>query len=326
MDVANMNLPKLVERFGTEEKCRAYLEELRWPEGVKCPRCESESVSRITTRNQLDCNDCRYRFSVTTGTLFHDSHLPLTKWFMATYLVTESKKGISAKQLQRMLRVAYRTAWYLSHRIRDAMGDDDQPLLRGIVEADETFVAGRRFGVGRGRYRDEDNPPVAGVAERGGKSDCESSATGARERSTGSSGSTSPMRPRRSTPTSGSAIRGSGTRTHATRRSITPPTSTSAPTFTPTRLRASGRSSSAGSSAAITKSARSTCPPTWTRWSSASTTGRTPTSSVTRCLCWFMGKRCRTKSSLEIRASQDPYNGLAVSIEVDASLTDCGVE
>jgi len=164
-----MNLPELVERFGSEERCRDYLEELRWPGGVACPRCESDSISRISTRHQLDCNDCRYRFSVTTGTLFHDSHLPLTKWFMAIFLITESKKGISANQLKRILGVAHKTAWYLGHRIRAAMGDDDQPLLRGIVEADETFVGGRRYGVGRGRYRDEDNPPVAGVAQRGGE-------------------------------------------------------------------------------------------------------------------------------------------------------------
>jgi len=164
-----MSLVKLVDRFGSEERCRDYLEELRWPEGVKCPRCDSESISRITTRNQLDCNDCRYRFSVTTGTLFHDSHLPLSKWFMAIYLVTESKKGISAKQLQRMLDTSYKTAWYLGHRIRAAMGDDDQPLLRGIVEVDETFVGGRRYGVGRGNYRDADNPPVVGAVERGGE-------------------------------------------------------------------------------------------------------------------------------------------------------------
>ena len=164
-----MSLVKLVDRFGSDERCRDYLEELRWPEGVKCPRCDSESISRITTRNQLDCNDCRYRFSVTTGTLFHDSHLPLSKWFMAIYLVTESKKGISAKQLQRMLDTSYKTAWYLGHRIRAAMGDDDQPLLRGIVEVDETFVGGRRFGVGRGNYRDADNPPGVGAVERGGE-------------------------------------------------------------------------------------------------------------------------------------------------------------
>jgi transposase-like protein len=169
VDAENMSLVKLVDRFGSDERCRDYLEELRWPEGVKCPRCDSESISRITTRNQLDCNDCRYRFSVTTGTLFHDSHLPLSKWFMAIYLVTESKKGISAKQLQRMLDTSYKTAWYLGHRIRAAMGDDDQPLLRGIVEVDETFVGGRRFGVGRGNYRDADNPPVVGAVERGGE-------------------------------------------------------------------------------------------------------------------------------------------------------------
>jgi transposase-like protein len=169
VDVENMSLVKLVDRFGSDERCRDYLEELRWPEGVKCPRCESDSISRITTRKQLDCNDCRYRFSVTTGTLFHDSHLPLSKWFMAIYLVTESKKGISAKQLQRMLDTSYKTAWYLAHRIRAAMGDDDQPLLRGIVEVDETFVGGRRYGVGRGNYRDADNPPVVGAVERGGE-------------------------------------------------------------------------------------------------------------------------------------------------------------
>jgi transposase-like protein len=164
-----MSLVKLVDRFGSDECCRDYLEELRWPEGVKCPRCDSDSISRITTRNQLDCNDCRYRFSVTTGTLFHDSHLPPSKWFMAIYLVTESKKGISAKQLQRMLDTSYKTAWYLAHRIRAAMGDDDQPLLRGLVEVDETFVGGRRYGAGRGNYRDADNPPVVGAVERGGE-------------------------------------------------------------------------------------------------------------------------------------------------------------
>jgi transposase-like protein len=162
-----MNLPELFERFGDEDRCREYLEELRWPHGVECPRCESKSISRISTRNQLDCNACRYRFSVTTGTLFHDSHLPLFKWFMATYLITESKKGISANQLKRMLHVSYKTAWYLAHRIRDAMGDDEQPLLRGIVEVDETYVGGKRHGVGRGSL--EGKTMVVGAVQRGGE-------------------------------------------------------------------------------------------------------------------------------------------------------------
>jgi transposase-like protein len=162
-----MNLPDLIERFGDEERCRAYLEELRWARGVECPRCESRSISRISTRDQFDCDSCRYRFSVTAGTLFHDSHLPLWKWFLAVYLLCESKKGISSKQLQRMLGVSYKTAWYLSHRIRDAMGDDEQPLLRGIIEADETYVGGKRRGVGRGSL--EGKTMVVGAVQRGGE-------------------------------------------------------------------------------------------------------------------------------------------------------------
>lgn len=162
-----IDLPRLIERFGSEDKCRAYLEQLRWPHGVECPRCDSKSVSKIAARNQWDCNSCRYQFSVTAGTLFHDSHLPLWKWFLAVYLIQESKKGISAKQLQRMLGVSYKTAWYLAHRIRNAMGDDEQPLLRGIVEVDETYIGGERPGMGAG-YR-ANKASVVGAIERGGE-------------------------------------------------------------------------------------------------------------------------------------------------------------
>lgn len=162
-----MNLPKLVEQFGSEDRCREYLEALRWPDGVVCPRCESKSVSKIETRNQFDCNSCRYQFSVTAGTIFHDSHLPLWKWFLAVYLIGESKKGISAKQLQRMLGVSYKTAWHLAHRIRDAMGDDEQPLLRGIVEVDETYVGGRKRHVGQGFKGNK--AVVVGAVQRDGE-------------------------------------------------------------------------------------------------------------------------------------------------------------
>jgi transposase-like protein len=165
-----MNLPDLIERFGSDEKCRAYLEELRWPSGVECPRCGGTTISRIVKRHQFDCDSCRYQFSVTAGTLFHDSHLPLWKWFLAIYLMGESKKGISAKQLQRTLGVSYKTAWYLAHRIRDAMGEDDQPLLRGIVEADETFHGGKQTGRGRGPYQKGSNKTmIMGVVERDGE-------------------------------------------------------------------------------------------------------------------------------------------------------------
>lgn len=162
------NLVTLIERFGSEEKCRAYLDELRWPDGPECPRCgDYTTISRITTRDRYECDECRYQFSVTAGTLFHDSHLPLWKWFLAVYLMCESKKGISAKQLQRMLKVSYKTAWYLSHRVRDAMGDDEQPLLTGTVEVDETYVGGKRKGYGPG-YRGN-KVVIAGAIERGGE-------------------------------------------------------------------------------------------------------------------------------------------------------------
>jgi transposase-like protein len=164
-----MNLPKLVEKFGSDEKCRAYLEQLRWPDGVQCPRCESKSVSRIKERNQFDCNSCRYQFSVTAGTIMHDSHLPLWKWFLAIYLIVESKKGISAKQLQRMLDTSYKTSWYLCHRIRDAMGDGDEPTLRGIIEADETWHGGKRHGRGMGPYNSGNKKVIIGAVERGGQ-------------------------------------------------------------------------------------------------------------------------------------------------------------
>jgi transposase-like protein len=138
-----MNLVRLIERFGSEDKCRDYLEGLRWPDGVRCPRCDSTKISRIHKRNQFDCDSCRYQFSVRVGTVFHDSHLPLWKWFLATYMMVESKKGMSANQLKRTLDVSYKTAWYLCHRIRSAMDVADPQLLTGAVEVDESYVGGK---------------------------------------------------------------------------------------------------------------------------------------------------------------------------------------
>lgn len=138
---SQMNLMKLIEEFDTDSECRAIMEKLRWPKGVHCPRCDSEKVYRADTRRQFDCVSCGYQFSVTSGTIFHDSHLPLPKWFVAVYLMCESKKGISALQMKRTLNVAYKTAWYLCHRIRAAMGDGqlissaDRKTLHGFIRA-----------------------------------------------------------------------------------------------------------------------------------------------------------------------------------------------
>ncbi len=162
-----MNLMQLIEDFGSEEKCREVLEELRWPDGVRCPRCQSDKISRIRGRGQFDCDSCRYQFSVTAGTIFHDSHLPLRKWFVAVYLISESKKGISSNQLKRILGTTYKTAWYLTHRIRAAMSDGQAPLLKGIVEVDETYIGARVRGKGRGYIGNK--TMVLGAVERGGE-------------------------------------------------------------------------------------------------------------------------------------------------------------
>jgi len=111
----------------TEAECRKHLESLRWPGGASCPRCGQLPVSRIARRRQFDCPRCRFQFSVTSGTVFHDSHLPLSKWFVAVFLLCASANGMSANQLRRTLKVSYKTAWYLSHRIRAAVAEAAVP-------------------------------------------------------------------------------------------------------------------------------------------------------------------------------------------------------
>ena len=161
------NLIDLIDDYSTDAACRELLEESRWPDGVNCPKCACESISELTKRPVFECNSCRYQFSVTAGTIMHDSHLPLRKWFIAIYLMCESKKGISALQLHRTLGVAYRTAWYLCHRIREAMGNNplEGPTLFGVIEVDETLVGGKTMGKGRG-YRGN-KTWVAGAIQRG---------------------------------------------------------------------------------------------------------------------------------------------------------------
>jgi len=168
MPTKHLTLMDLVEQFADEDDCHEFLAELRWPDGVRCPDCDAESVSYLKKRRQYDCNKCRRRFSVRAGTILNDSHLPLRKWFMAVYIMCESKKSVSANQLKRMLGVSYKTAWYLCHRIRRAMLDDEAPKLEGIVEADETFLGGKRKGVGSGAHH-EYMALVLGAVQRGGE-------------------------------------------------------------------------------------------------------------------------------------------------------------
>lgn len=145
-----MTLPELNRSFSTDEDCREILTRLRWPEGVECPRCHNRNVWWVQSRKQFTCSECSYQFSVMTGTIFNDSHLPLPMWFMAILLLVEARKGMSAMQLKRTLwgqhKGSYKTAWYLFHRIRAAMGAVDRPMLDGAVEIDETYVGGKEKG------------------------------------------------------------------------------------------------------------------------------------------------------------------------------------
>ena len=146
-----MNLIDVTRELGTEDESFAFLEKQRWPDGVRCAICGNNRISRIIRKSQTknvrknlyQCLEptCKQQFSVTSGTIFHDSRIPLSKWFMAISLVMDAKKGISAKQLQQHLGLgSYQTAWHMTHRIREAMQDTSGFKLTGIVEIDETYI------------------------------------------------------------------------------------------------------------------------------------------------------------------------------------------
>lgn len=169
-----MDLPTLIEKYHDEDACRELLEKLRWPDGPVCNRCEAtgDRIGKVSTRDLFRCNDCGNQFSVRVGTVLQDSKLPLWKWFLATYLIVESRKGISSNQLKRTLGVTYKTAWFLTHRVRSAMGQVYQAPLTGVVEADETYIGGKRNdGKGKKNLRGPlaDKAIVLGVIERGGE-------------------------------------------------------------------------------------------------------------------------------------------------------------
>jgi transposase-like protein len=160
MEKQELDLTAIMGRFGNEEAARDLIERMRWPDGPVCPHCGRRKTYRLTPNGNfgnhgrkglLKCKACRKQFTVTVGTIFEDSHIPLHKWLMAIYLICSSKKGMSAYQLHRMLKITYKSAWFMGHRIRFAM--TQSPLsekLSNIVEADETYVGGKAKGK-RGR-------------------------------------------------------------------------------------------------------------------------------------------------------------------------------
>jgi transposase-like protein len=147
-------LLELERRFSTDEACRAYLFALRWPRGFVCPRCQVAGKPWPTRRGLWLCQACRYQASVTAGTIFQDTHLPLTLWFRAIWHVTSQKSGASALGVQRVLGLgSYQTAWAWLHKLRRAMVRPGRDQLSGVVEVDETYFGGLEEGVmGRGTH------------------------------------------------------------------------------------------------------------------------------------------------------------------------------
>jgi transposase-like protein len=167
--------------FHDDDKAREYLEAIRWPDGPVCPHCKTEGgwtiESKPNSKNKVrpglyKCvsKDCGKQFSVTVGTVFERSKIPLSKWLFAAYLLCSSKKGMSSHQLHRTLGVTYKTAWFLTHRIRHAM-DSKGGLLGqngGIIEADETYI-GRKPGVKKGRGGFRHKNTVLALVQRDGE-------------------------------------------------------------------------------------------------------------------------------------------------------------
>ena len=188
-----MNLIDVAKQFATPEACNDFLEQMRWPDGAECVHCDSKRVSKyvkqagtrarknpktgevetkaVPARILYVCLDCKKQFSVTEGTIFNDTHLPLDKWFMAVALMVNAKKGLLAMQLKRDLKTACKISWYLSHRIRKSVGlcelAGEEPLT-GTVEMDETYMGSNKYDKRRkrGKYEKE---PVFGMVARDGK-------------------------------------------------------------------------------------------------------------------------------------------------------------
>ncbi len=173
-----MNLVQIFERYPNQEICIAHLEDVRWRGKPRCPYCQSVKTTPITGEQRHHCNTCNTSFSVTVGTIFHHTHLQLQKWFLAVTLILNAKKGISARQLARDLRVNKDTAWRIAMKIREAMAEQEQRnLLTGLVESDETYIGGKPRKEYPGhqhlRGRGTSKTPVVGMIERGGKVKCQ---------------------------------------------------------------------------------------------------------------------------------------------------------
>ena len=175
--ISQMTVAQWEAAFPHDDACRGYLRDLRWPEGVNCPRCHNREVYALAKHFHWQCQNCSvkgYRFSVIAGTIFENTKQPLRVWFRVIHLMLTSKKGISALQIHRMMGFgSYSTAHYMCMRVRAGLANEDFRKLMGVVEVDETYVGGdddnRHHGKKLGMKWREAKTAVVGAVERKGK-------------------------------------------------------------------------------------------------------------------------------------------------------------
>ena len=165
-----MSLPEFLQCFGTEAACIEALRRARWPEGFRCPRCSCSAHCVLAggSRRLFQCNACHHQTSLTAGTLFSSTKLPLSRWFLAIYLLSQAKTGLAALDLKRQVGVSYPTAWLMHHKIMTAMAQRDaMHRLSGTVQIDDAYLGGERAGGKPGRGSENKVPFVAAVSLNG---------------------------------------------------------------------------------------------------------------------------------------------------------------
>jgi len=162
-----LSMPEFLKDYGTETQCEQALEALRWPEGFRCPRCAGAAhyVVRDGVRKVFQCAACRHQASLIAGTIFQGTKLPLTIWFLAIYLISQAKTGLSALALKRQVGVSYPTAWLIHHKLMQVMGDrESRYVLAGNVQVDDAYLGGERSGGKVGRGSENKVPFIAAVS------------------------------------------------------------------------------------------------------------------------------------------------------------------